>query len=88
MFLEWACITVCLVLSFVVDTLKGVRAKFAFLGFKSRGISFKVSLTTPCHFSVIVYLIRVITLDTPRLMSLICESHMFLCPTIFILRNT
>jgi len=87
-FPEWACITVCLMFSFVVDILEEVRARFTFLGFESEGISFKASLITPCHFSVILHLIRAIILDTPRSMSSTCKNHVFPFPTILTLRNT
>jgi len=52
MFPKWTMDRVSLVISFAIGALERIRAKFALLGFKSRRISFVVSLTTPTELSM------------------------------------
>jgi len=44
MVLEWTCIGVRLVRALAVDTVEGVRARFALFGFETRGVSLEISL--------------------------------------------
>jgi len=58
--LELICIGVCLVGAFVVDTVKGVRARFILFGFEIRGVSLEISLTVPGEVVVVFSLMGII----------------------------
>jgi len=60
---KWTMDRVSLVISFAIGALKQMRARFALLGFKSRRISFVVSLTTPTELSMMFRLVRAITFN-------------------------
>jgi len=60
---KWTMDGVSLVISFAIGALERMRARFALLGFKSRRISFVVSLTTPTELSMMFRLVRAVTFN-------------------------
>jgi len=60
---KWTMDRVSLVISFAIGALEQMRARFTLLGFKSRRISFVVSLTTPTELSMMFRLVRAITFN-------------------------
>ena len=57
---KWTMDRVSLVISFAIGALERMRARFALLDFKSRRISFIVSLTTPTELSMMFQLVRAV----------------------------
>jgi len=60
---KWTMDRVSLVISFAIGALERMRARFALLGFKSRRISFVVSLTTLTELSMMFQLVRAVTFN-------------------------
>ena len=50
-------------ISFTIGALERIRARFTLLGFKSRRISFIVSLATPTELSMMFQLVRAIAFN-------------------------
>jgi len=71
-----------------VEILKHIRTRFAFLGFKSRGIYFVVSFIAPCKVIVIVSKMWSIAFSTFRSLDATNPSRIPPFPTVFTLRNT
>ena len=65
-----------------------MSTRFSFLGFKSRRISSKVSLTIPHSFLVMFDFMETIALLVFGIMHAASKSDMFLLSTILVLRNT
>jgi len=60
---KWTMDRVSLVISFAIGALEQMRARFTLLGFKSRRISFVISLTTPTELSMMFQLVRAVTFN-------------------------
>ena len=86
--LEWIQIAVSLVLTFAINALERMRARFSFLNFKSWWIHLEVCLAIPCHFSMMFYFIRSITFDVFGPMHAASKCCMIPLPTILVLGYT
>ena len=71
-----------------IEILETMRARIAFLSFKSRRINFVVSFATPCKITVIISEMWTITFCTFRILNTTNPSRMPPFPTVFALRNT
>jgi len=63
---EWTLNRVSLMISFTIGALERMRARFALLGFKSRRISFIISLATPTELSMMFRLVRAVAFNAFR----------------------
>jgi len=60
---KWTLNKVSLMISFTIGALERMRARFALLGFKSRRISFIVSLAIPTKLSMMFQLVRAVAFN-------------------------
>jgi len=84
---KWIMDRVSLVISFTIRALERMRARFALLGFKSRRISFVVSLTTPTELSMMFRLVRAVTFNAFCSLNPARQGGMTLFPAILTKRN-
>lgn len=88
MFLERIYVTICLILTFTVDTLEGIRTEFFFLCLKSWRVGLEVYLATSCHISMVFDLVRIIISNTFCTVHVVCKGSMVLFSVVFVLKNT
>jgi len=85
---EWTLNGVSLMISFTIGVLEQMRARFALLGFKSRRISFIISLATPTELSMMFQLVRAIAFNAFRSLNHTRQGGMFPFPAILTKRDT
>jgi len=76
------------VLTFAINVLERIRARFSFLNFKSWWIHLEVCLVTPCYFSMMIYFIRSIIFDVFGPVHAASKCCMIPLPTILALGYT
>jgi len=88
-FSEETVVNVCLMFVFAVHILERISIRFLFLCFKPQRISFEISFTTSCYFSVmfqfVVWTIAFLILWS---MHVTCIYSATLLLVVFVLRNT
>ena len=87
MFSERTYIAICLMLTFTVDVLEGVRTVFFFFYLKSWGVSFEIHLATLCHVPMVFNLVRTITFDVIGTMCMAYKDSMASFSAVFALEN-
>ena len=76
-----------LMITFAIGALERVGARFTLPCFKSRRVSFFVSLTAPCKFSMVNGLVWAITFDAFSFLDPTYACHMVPLPAVFVLGN-
>ena len=71
-----------------IEILETMRARIAFLSFKSRRINFVISFATPCKIVVIISEMQTITFCTFRTLDVTNPSQILPFLAVFALRNT
>ena len=83
----WTCVTVCLMIPFIVYTLKRVRTELTLLYFKPWRIDLQVFFTILCFHLLVLRFVWSIVFDTPGTMYLASYSQVPPLSTVFILRD-
>jgi len=86
--LEQTEIGIHLIVSTTVGALEGVRARFALLSLKSRGVSFSIHFATLPKLAMIFGFMRFVALDALGSLNIAGQSCVFPLPAILALRNT
>ena len=82
---EWTCCGVHLMFASTIRTLEWVQAQFAFLDFEMWWISFFVGLTTPAEFTMVLWFVGFIALNTLWTSDPIWKSRVILSSAVFTL---
>ena len=85
--LEWIWVWISLVFIFIVQIFEGVRIWFALFYFESRWIHLEVCLITSGKVMIMLNLMRSITFDIARFLSLIHEGSVSPLLTVLILED-
>jgi len=85
--LEQTEIGVCLMVSMTVRALEEVRARFAFLSLKSKGVSFSIHFATPPKLVMIFRFMRSVALDALGSLNMVGQSCVSPSPAILALRD-
>jgi len=88
MFPEGTVSIICLVITFVVNTLEEVSIKFFFLCFKLRRVCLEICFIIPYHISMMFEFVWTIAFLILRSMWITHKCYMPLLPAVFALRDT
>jgi len=82
---EWTGVGVSLMITLVVDTFEGMRAKLALFDLKAWRIDLKVGLTVPGKVVMVFDFVRTIIFQASHILKSTCEGGVILLPTILAL---
>ena len=85
---ERAIIAVCMIFSFVFDTLKWMSIEFSFLSFEPKKVSFKINIATLCYLSMVFNFMRIFILLAVSTIWIAGESNVLPLLKILVLGNT
>ena len=74
-----------LVIAFIIDTFKGVEARFTLFGFETRRIHLEICFATLSELVMVFGLMQTIIFDILRFLEITCKCCVAPLPTIFAL---